>query len=490
MINIPNSRIEQIGQGCAIQNVVYRLIGFKANRESTRLLILVMIFTGFNSRVLAQFPKDTSIVLNFIKNVGTYPQQKRWFISEHLSVNDTVSGVPASLKDYRLYRLDFNYNHTLYLKRESGDSLTDREDRMVKALDSTLLTDIRYDHYMYAVCGLRRGKKIVIFDSDRNGDFRGERIFEFDYEPQLYIKGDSTPYDFEVDLLTKVDRELGNHVLLTFDIFDGSKVRPFSMIFEVQPYYDIVPNPDFPGSQDWYDYHFILLKSEFVQANVRMEDSLYQIFIIPNGTYGYKSTPVYFRNVSNGSSVASLGKDYVKIAKQFFKLDIGCDGWKGILTPASTLPSKKNTTINIKNYKFELLEIDSGNVFSNLISGADYCLLHFFGTWCGACKVDFPELSSIAKAFNTNGDFRITGIANEVQINYSKLRNLRSSYDLTWDILVDRYEFGNSRSLAYQLGVSAYPEYLLFDQNGDLLLSTNSLKSLKDFLVTKEILSE
>jgi thiol-disulfide isomerase/thioredoxin len=202
--------------------------------------------------------------------------------------------------------------------------------------------------------------------------------------------------------------------------------------------------------------------------------------MIPTGTAGYLHSYIFFKNLNNPSAQVQnfYGNEEILINGSRINLEVGANGTRGqIHVDEDYIPG--NHLDVISKIDFELYDFEANQDFTNNLVTANYNLIHFFGTWCGPCKRDFPALVSLSKH---RPDLPIIGIASEYDIDYEELSLLKRKYSLDWVTLVDKNILSSKDNFANGLGITIYPYYLILNQNGEILIKTTRIDDIRMYL--------
>ena len=141
----------------------------------------------------------------------------------------------------------------------------------------------------------------------------------------------------------------------------------------------------------------------------------------------------------------------------------------------------KNPKVGDKYADFTEPNVEGKNISLSSFQGK-VVLLDFWGSWCGPCRANNPNLVKIYLEFNSKG-FEILGVAAEVERN-AWIRAIKQD-GLVWQNVTDLQSWNNRAALIY--GINKYPTNYLIDRNGKIVAKDLQGDALRDKL--REILN-
>lgn len=97
----------------------------------------------------------------------------------------------------------------------------------------------------------------------------------------------------------------------------------------------------------------------------------------------------------------------------------------------------------------------------------DIVILNFWGTWCGPCRREMPELQQI---YETYGDQGVRILAVAARDTMQDIRDFREEFDLTFTLALDEDE-----SISDRYGIPGRPSTFILDQDGVIRFQSFSL---------------
>ncbi|MGE8381602.1 MAG: TlpA family protein disulfide reductase, partial [Sphingobacterium sp.] len=116
-----------------------------------------------------------------------------------------------------------------------------------------------------------------------------------------------------------------------------------------------------------------------------------------------------------------------------------------------------------------------------LYNSTDYLIIDFWGTWCGPCIAQHPELQRIVNAYKDNGKFKFVGIA--VNDKFASWKQYLEKHVYTYEnyIFQDR-DYPNLRK---ELGIYSFPRYVIVNTKENKVVRSNfQINQLRDILNT------
>ncbi len=129
-------------------------------------------------------------------------------------------------------------------------------------------------------------------------------------------------------------------------------------------------------------------------------------------------------------------------------------------------------------------ELINGDSFSLSDLSGSYILLDFWGSWCGPCRKESPDLVKLhntfyGKSFTDAKGFEIVSVA--IETNEKRWKKAIASDNLNWPhhiVQLDRF----SGPIASEYGVKEIPTKYLLDTKGEILMVNPSFTKLHSFL--------
>jgi thiol-disulfide isomerase/thioredoxin len=142
---------------------------------------------------------------------------------------------------------------------------------------------------------------------------------------------------------------------------------------------------------------------------------------------------------------------------------------------------KKPSAINgAKAANFTALSAKGDSILLSdvLKKGHRYILLDFWGSWCGPCRVEAPELVAFYDEYKAK-QLEIIGIA--IENNQHKWLQAIEHWNLHWTYHVSDLKHFDS-PLAKQFGVRVIPTKILLNQEGTIIAVNPSFEELRKII--------
>jgi peroxiredoxin len=145
----------------------------------------------------------------------------------------------------------------------------------------------------------------------------------------------------------------------------------------------------------------------------------------------------------------------------------------------------KNAKIGEKAPEFTT-QLVNGENYSLSNSRGNYVLLYFWGSWCGPCIRNAPELVAISenyksKFFDKNSKLEILSVALEKK--GKKWKRVVNKFGFKWELqVVQFHKIVLNSSIANKYGVLEIPSKFLIDPDGNIVLSKTSFLEIEQYL--------
>lgn len=131
-------------------------------------------------------------------------------------------------------------------------------------------------------------------------------------------------------------------------------------------------------------------------------------------------------------------------------------------------------------------QLVNGENYSLSNSKGNYVLLYFWGSWCGPCIRNAPELVAISdnyssKLFDKDSKLEILSVALEKKDK--KWKKVVNKFGFNWELqVVQFHQLVLNSPIANKYGVFEIPSKFLIDPNGNVVLSKTSFSEIEQYL--------
>lgn len=135
----------------------------------------------------------------------------------------------------------------------------------------------------------------------------------------------------------------------------------------------------------------------------------------------------------------------------------------------------KHSRVGQKAYNLVLPDTTGTSIALETIHNR-YILLHFWASWCDACRAEIPEVVNLYRQHQKY--LTIVGIS--LDNNYRRWTEAIVRFQLNWQHISDLRGWKNKAASIF--GVRAIPYYILLDENKTILYKGNSLDEVKKII--------
>jgi thiol-disulfide isomerase/thioredoxin len=413
-----------------------------------RVLAVILIFISDVSLVFSSVPGDTTLLARRAESDQIGFLNSTVIEGEVVADSSVYIGRPTGLESYSFYSIRFQRN-LVPISDRSGNSFLE----------------------LHVLSGIRKGKKIVIADINRDNDFSNDEQYEYSIikatrkqalDKVSFVK---VPYEF-------IHKNIRHRRLVDL------KILPFEPIR-----YSAV------STQELLKVYFLVDVSKSSRFEVGGRPFEIELLDPDDVDAGYSHCSLRVRDVQSDSvfsyePVLKVGDAFL-LADQsvtvdkvsFFGDTISLKTWR-----ADKLAGIRDQN-NLPQDIVDVLKrkVDSGPFVNN-----GYLLIDFWGSWCGPCIAAIPELKELARSFGPSGRLQVLSVAFERQTDTTHLQKLIQKYELNWQHI---FEFDtdktSSGSLVSLFKISGFPTTLLLDSDYKIIyrgLGLESMSNLKRIL--------
>jgi len=348
-----------------------------------------------------------------------------------------VKGLPSQWINPKIGQIYFNLVQLISQGIPTGKfpetMLKEASENLFIEIDTAYLTEKPIKCAVNLACGEdENGDTWFVIDSDNDLNFENDSIFKFD---KSFSFLNMTPDD-----LTKNIRDI------TIERYVNSKMSseriPLLILFD-----------EFLNETR---YSIPLHMATSLNINSKKYNLTVEFKDIDNSDLFIKSNPLGVTNItcSKGEIFEIEGKTFkykdVNSMKRTLNLEI--------LEDKSNL---KSTQTGYNAIPFKGKDFKTGQEYSLESYKGKYVLLDFWGTWCGVCLHEMPELQKAYATLDKN-KFAILGI---VRDNRDALAKYLKENNLAWpQILSDR-----ENDIINDYNITSYPTTFLISPNGIMM---------------------
>ena len=140
------------------------------------------------------------------------------------------------------------------------------------------------------------------------------------------------------------------------------------------------------------------------------------------------------------------------------------------------------------NFKATLVD---GTKFQLSDLGGHYVLLGFWGSWCGPCLRNAPELVAISENYKSmifDKESKLSIVTVALEKKGKKWKRVVDKFGFDWEFQVVQYhKMVLNSSVANKYGVLEIPSKFLIDPNGNIVLSKTSFLEIQKYLEKRKI---
>jgi thiol-disulfide isomerase/thioredoxin len=150
-----------------------------------------------------------------------------------------------------------------------------------------------------------------------------------------------------------------------------------------------------------------------------------------------------------------------------------------------TYSFSKNAKIGEKAPEFTT-QLVNGENYSLANSRGNYVLLYFWGSWCGPCIRNAPELVAISKNYKSkffDKDSKLEILSVALEKKGKKWKRVVNKFGFNWELqVVHFHKIVLNSSIANKYGVLEIPSKFLIGPNGNIILSKTSFLEIEQYL--------
>lgn len=418
------------------------------NRLMTSFFLFFLVFL---SPLRGQAQYDTTITVPLMVTFTHEPTARAHTLLEKYP--PPLVGLPEHMDTVLFWSVYTNWKQNVYESYQKGEiSKAEFQQRNIKPEEYTTRS---LQHSIYACSGFRNGKKVIVLDTNHNGDLSDEQVIELDTNLTL-------------------EQRLGEDYLQTpmmnveYDHVEAGTVHRMKATVRVDPFLYLMK----PPSKLIADLKFSLLQFEEYKGTLQLGNQKFNILMKRKWPDGRPSEIrfINYGQLENERKDAFLPMEIgqkVFIEDTFYELtDFDPVNNQLIIKQISreTEDSVTGGRVGMTAPVFQGEAFGSEQVVSVGGQQEKYTFLHSWGTWCAPCKADHDELIRMYHRLDKTA-IQFVGLA--VDDNQKGVSAYISKKQMIWNNLFFTHKASQETdSLIKGLYIRSYPTYLILDKEG------------------------
>lgn len=372
----------------------------------------------------------------------------------------SFKGIPDNT-EYRISCFDLQKAQTAYENSLAKINLSKEEFTLISEIDTTNLSIFSTKHRLFLLIYIDKGKKIIKADLNSNFDFSDEEsiIFESGRDNKGINQTESRTFSFGYEYV--INKKISKKII-------NFSIEPFNK-------YVVKHNTE---DEKFYIY---LSMIDYVKGSIEIGNKIYYYATKPSGGVGAISTfDRFVMHFSEHEFITPMKfksnelineDDSIKIGEKFYYPTFSTFGDTLILS-STNHDSLKN--LSLFDELSKITPINSKKLSFSQLHTFDFTIIDFWGTWCSPCVKDIPKLQYIYDKYR-NGNVNLISIS--VDSNEKKVKEFLQKHKIKNVTLFEDINKGHDW-LYKKLRITVFPTYLILDNKGIAIFSTNSIENL------------
>ncbi len=415
------------------------------------------------------------IVVDLKSSQGYGPFTPRQIIIWPTSTKLDYRNVPDDIQEYVVRKLDFQPEQSYWHRYLNKEVSPEKFEKYISdyGIDTTKLTKDYVDSEVLFLIGTKSNKRVIIIDSDNDGDFSNESILEY-------------VYPLDIKRQKEISKTLPA-IRTQYEIFDDNNIISKNILIKPSPYKGSLGIGFSTDNEIEKKYYLFASFPEYKKGSFTVNNNNYEIHTSNGFIKNYYGSDTKIFIVSSEDTLPSTLKgdipyeigDIFNIDEHDFSIDsITISGDKLFIKYLGANVYPVGVTEGYFLPKFKSQYIDY-SVFTLENYPDQYVLLDFWGTWCIPCIKLIPELKKLNSEFE-NKPFALVSIAYDT--DRKKVKSFVEKESMKWDHLFVDQDNTDANSIVEKLKITSFPTTILIDPQGKIIARDKSLDELKVIL--------